>query len=205
MKTSKKISNLNKLNKVLLVISVILITVFILSILFHVTPLGLLNIVSEFAVHHYFLSGFLAIVAFSICMRAFSYNNDKITHLQNEKKTAYQLKVNRRRARIQKFKNNIALKLFALKNRFQKKEINSINKYNEKDVLTTQEEVQIRQYDLMYAMKLGNSFKQSVKLYYKESNLNKRIESAILFVSNEHVTLKGGYVLPIKSIYKVEI
>jgi hypothetical protein len=71
--------------------------------------------------------------------------------------------------------------------------------------LTTQEEVQIRQYDLMYAMKLGNSFKQSVKLYYKESNLNKRIESAILFVSNEHVTLKGGYVLPIKSIYKVEI
>lgn len=205
MKTSKKISNMNRYNRIILMLSVIPITIFILSILFHITPLGLLDIVSEFAVHHYFLSGFLAVIAFSICMRAFLYNNDKITQLQNDKRIASQLKINRRKARIQKFKNNIALKLFALRNRLQKKEIKNSNKYNEKDVLASQEEVQIRQYDLMYAMKLGNSFKQSVKLYYKESNLNKRIESAILFVSNEHVTLKGGYVLPIKSIYKVEI
>ncbi|MBL7935377.1 MAG: hypothetical protein JNM51_06175 [Bacteroidia bacterium] len=205
MKTSKKISNMNRYNRIILMLSVIPITIFILSILFHITPLGLLDIVSEFAVHHYFLSGFLAVIAFSICMRAFLYNNDKITQLQNDKRIASQLKINRRKARIQKFKNNIALKLFALRNRLQKKEIKNSNKYHEKDVLASQEEVQIRQYDLMYAMKLGNSFKQSVKLYYKESNLNKRIESAILFVSNEHVTLKGGYVLPIKSIYKVEI
>lgn len=203
MKTSKKISMINKQNKTLLILSVVPIIIFILSILLHVTPLRLLTIVSDFAVHHYFISGFLAIVGFSIIMRTFFNNKKIIADIQNEVILASQLKYRNRRARLQKFKNNITLKLYALRNRLQSKD--SRSKYSVKDVLTSQEEVQNRQFDLIQAMKLGNSFKQSVKLYYKESNLNKCIESAILYVSNEHVTLRGGFVLPIKSIYKVEI
>lgn len=203
MKTSRKISIINKQNKILLIVSVIPITIFVLSIIFHVTPLRLLTIVSDFAVHHYFVSGFLAIVAFSIIMRAFFNNNKKISDLQSEEILASQLKVRKRRARLQKFKNNISIKLSALKVRFNKNVLNV--KYSENDVLTSHDEIKLRQHDLINAMKLGNSFKQSVKLYYKESNLNRCVEAAILFVSNEHVTLRGGDVLPIKSIYKVEI
>jgi uncharacterized membrane protein len=203
MKTSKKISTINKQNRLLLILSVIPILIFLFSILFHVTPLRLLAIASDFAVHHYFISGFLAIVTFLIIMRTFLNNKKKITDIHNEKILASQLKSRNRRARLQKFKNNISIKLLALKNRFKKDVLNI--KYSENDVLSSLEEIHIRQSDLLNGMKLGNTFKQSVKLHYKESNLNKCIESAILFVSNEHVTLKGGYVLPIKSIYKVEL
>lgn len=178
---------------------------FLCSIIFQITPLKLLSLVSDFASHHYFLTGFITLVALLYLLKIYYSNQDEIKILKNEKNLLFKSKLQERKQCIQKFKNNIALKIFALKNKVNRAETPFMSRYSVQDVLQSPKDMLIRQRDLTYAMKLDNSFKQNVKLYYKESNLNKCIETAILFVNNEHVTIKGGLTLPIKSIYKVEI
>jgi uncharacterized membrane protein len=205
MKTSKKIALLNRRNRIILSISIIGLLFVLTFIVFHLTPLRMLSILSDFAVHHYFLTTFFTVVVFLVSMRNYASNQDEIDDLKNEKNRLAKVKLKERRQRIQRFKNRIALKLLLLKNKVTHKEDHLIAKYSAKDVLLSQEEVMLRQQDLTHAMKLGNSFKQNVKLYYKESNLHKCVETAILFVNSEHVTIRGGVVLPIRSIYKVEM
>lgn len=205
MKTSKKISIINGKNRIILSFSLIALFIFISSIIFHVTPFKMLTVVSDFAVHHYFLSGFFALLVFSIGFKMYISNTSTINELRNEKKVLRDLKIKNRRIRIQRFRNNITLKLLAVKSKIISKNRAVISKYGSTDVLASNEQILMRQEDLKHAMRLGNSFRQNVKLYYKESNLHKCIETVILFVSNDHVTVRGGDVLPVKSIYKVEI
>ena len=205
MKTSKKITALNGKNKIVVFISIVALLILICSVTFHITPFKMYGMLSEFAVHHYFLSGFIAIAVFSICLKTYFANQDAINDLKNEKNLLFKNKIKERKQRIQRFKNNIAFKILALRNKVNQKKDLVKPKFNIADVLNTNEEVELRKQDLSHAMKLGVSFKQNVKLYYKESNLHKCIETAILFVNNEHVTIRGGVVLPIRSIYKVEI
>ena len=205
MKTSKKIGQINAKNRIILFFSAIALLVFSCSIIFHITPLKVLFNVVDFAVHHYFLSGCFAILLFSICMKLYFFNESVISKLLYEKNASRNIKLQNRRSRILKFRNNIAFKIKSLKNTVSSKNNLSINKYDKNDVLLSNEQIEIRNQDLKCAMKLGNNFRQNVKLYYRESNLHKCIETAILFVNNEHVTIRGGIVLPIRSIYKVEI
>jgi hypothetical protein len=205
MKTSKKINALNGKNRIVVFISIAALLILICSITFHITPFKMYGLLSEFAVHHYFLSGFFALAVFSICLKNYFTNQEEIDDLKNEKNLLFKNKIKQRKQRIQKFKNNIALKILSFKNRVNKKNVRVNAKYSLNDVLLSQEEVELRQHNLSHAMKLGVSFKQNVKLYYKESNLHKCIETAILFVNSEHVTIRGGIVLPVRSIYKVEI
>lgn len=205
MKNSRKISLINGKNKIVIGLTSLCLIVLLFSILFHITPLKMMTIVADFAAHHYFLVGFFALLFFFVGMKAYFANAEEINGLRNERHKYMSIKLKQRRTRIQNFKNGIALKIHALKNRINRSERNLIVKYPSTDVLVSDEEAKIRQQDLNHAMKLGNTFKQNVKLYYKESNLHKCIETAILFVSNEHVTIRGGVVLPIRSIYKVEI
>jgi hypothetical protein len=205
MKTSKKINALNGKNRIVVFISIAALLILICSITFHITPFKMYGLLSEFAVHHYFLSGFFALAVFSICLKNYFTNQEEIDDLKNEKNLLFKNKIKQRKQRIQKFKNNIALKILSFKNRVNKKNVRVNAKYSLNDVLLSQEEVELRQHNLSHAMKLGVSFKQNVKLYYKESNLHKCIETVILFVNSDHVTVRGGDVLPVKSIYKVEI
>lgn len=205
MKTSKKIKVLNGKNKIVVFISIIALLILMCSIVFHMSPLKMYGLLSDFAVHHYFLFGFIALAVFFICLKTYFSNQDEIKDLKNEKNLLFKNKNRERKQRIQKFKNSIALKILSLKNRVNQKDVLVNKKYNVNDVLLSHEEMLLRQQNLSHAMKLGVSFKQNVKVYYRESNLHKCIETAILFVSNEHVTIRGGDVLPIRSIYKVEI
>ncbi len=205
MKTSKKISKINSQNKIILFFSIIALLIFLCSIIFHITPLKMLDFVSDFTVHHYFLSGFFAVLLFSICMKLYFFNTNIINALHGEKKLLRDLKIKDRKKRIQNFRKNVSLKVKLIKNKMTPKNYVSISKYNKSDILLTNEQIEIRNQDLKYAMNLGNTLKQNVKLYYKEFNLHKCIETVILFVNNEHVAVRGGLVLPIKSIYKVEI
>jgi hypothetical protein len=167
MKTSRKIALLNRRNRILLSLSIIGLLLVLASIAFHLTPLRMLSIVSDFAVHHYFLTAFFALIVFSLSMKNYASNKNEINELKSEKSRVLKVKLTERRLRIQRFKNKIALKLLLLKNKVTHKEGHLIEKYSAKDVLLSQEEVIIRQQDLTQAMKLGNSFKQNVKLYYR--------------------------------------
>ena len=205
MKNSKKIAVINNRNKIIIGLTSFALLVLMFSVLFHITPLKMITMVADFATHHYFLVGFFALLSFFIGVKSYFTNTEEIDALRNEKQKNLLFKQKQRRQRIQNFRTNIALKIKALKSRITRQEPVLISKYSPSDVLVSREETKIRQQDLNHAMKLGNTFRQNVKLYYKESNLHKCIETAILYVNNDHVTIRGGIVLPIRSIYKVEI
>jgi hypothetical protein len=54
-------------------------------------------------------------------------------------------------------------------------------------------------------MVLGNSYKQKVKVFFKDVVSLRYVETTIWFVGDNHVTLKEGINIPKNKIYKVII
>ena len=205
MKSSRIIKSINTRNRILIGLGVLTLCFFITSIILHISALKMIVIISDFAVYHYFLTGFISLILFSICLKYYLDNNERIQSILKKDKDLIYVKLNKRRQRIQKFKSGIAQKIRLLKTNIYSKQIIDKKRFNHSDVLIKDDDKSNRQEDLKNAMKLGNSFKHKVNILYKESGIIKRIESIILFVSNEHVTITGGDVIPVKSIYKVNI
>ena len=85
-----------------------------------------------------------------------------------------------------------------------KKIVTQENNTVTEDVLTNPDEIQKRYRDLLNAMTLGNNFKHKVKIYTKIKDKINVMEASVWYANSKHVTLKGGAVLPVKSILKVE-
>lgn len=85
-----------------------------------------------------------------------------------------------------------------------KKIVTQENNTVTEDVLTNPDEIQKRYRDLLNAMTLGNNFKHKVKIYTKIKDKINVMEASVWYANSQHVTLKGGAVLPVKSILKVE-
>lgn len=77
-------------------------------------------------------------------------------------------------------------------------------KFSNQDVLSKEEAI-ARDRDLQRAMNLGNSLKHKVKIFFKDQESEKYTETTIWYANNNHICLKSGIVLPVKSIYKIEL
>ncbi len=77
METAKQKSN-SKVKALLVIIGTIAICIFICSIIFHLTPLGMISYVADFAEHHYFLIAFICIVVALSCVKIYITLEDKI-------------------------------------------------------------------------------------------------------------------------------
>ncbi len=81
------------------------------------------------------------------------------------------------------------------------------------DVIDNINKQHIRLEKLKQAMVTGNALKHKVKIYFvdefdrKESKPNKVkfVYTTVWFVSEKHVVLKGGIIIPINSIVDVEL
>lgn len=63
-----------------------------------------------------------------------------------------------------------------------------------------------RQYDLRRALSLGNLYKHSVKICFVSARGEQlETEATVWAVTENHVLLKGGNHIPIRSIYQVVI
>lgn len=71
------------------------------------------------------------------------------------------------------------------------------------DVLEKTEQRQARLEKLKTALVLGNGFKHKVKITFKDSESMRVVETTVWFVSESHITLKGGTVMPISCIQDV--
>ena len=72
------------------------------------------------------------------------------------------------------------------------------------DVLKKKEEVAIRRIDLQRAQALGAQSKSNIKIYISDAHDNRYIVEATVWAATEkNVTLKGGILIPIRTIYKV--
>jgi hypothetical protein len=72
------------------------------------------------------------------------------------------------------------------------------------DVLQSFDEITQREKDLNSALTLGNLHKQKIKIFFQDIISKKHIETTIWQVNSTHISLKGGMVIPVKSIYKIE-
>jgi len=73
------------------------------------------------------------------------------------------------------------------------------------DVLKSRVDRLRRRSALYNAMLLGNTFKRKVKILFNTAKNKFFIHTTVWYVGKDFVTLKGGRVVPISSIYKIHL
>jgi hypothetical protein len=86
----------------------------------------------------------------------------------------------------------------------EKETIEKLN-FPEQEVLLSQEDINHRQYEAERAMKLGNYFKDKVKIVFEDSEGMKMVETTIWGVTDRRLLLKRGLVLPIYRVHEIII
>jgi hypothetical protein len=77
--------------------------------------------------------------------------------------------------------------------------------FSKKDVLSSKEDQKLRMADLQRAQTLGNLLQSKVKLTFESAEgIFYQVETTVWAVGNDYVSLKGGKVIPIISIHKVD-
>ncbi|MBL7911391.1 MAG: hypothetical protein JNJ41_10085 [Bacteroidia bacterium] len=73
------------------------------------------------------------------------------------------------------------------------------------DVLQSNDEIKQREKDLNAALTLGNLHKQKIKIFFQDVVSKKHVETTIWQVNSMHISIKSGLVIPVKSVYKIEL
>ena len=113
-------------------------------------------------------------------------------------------RIAKRTKKTQLLRELLSFKVYNSKSKLiDKTKINHL-KFAKEDVLKTEIDVSNRSAELYRAMKLGNSEKHKVKIFFKDRYSNKHVETTIWNLDPKHVTLKGGITIPVSSIFKIE-
>lgn len=78
--------------------------------------------------------------------------------------------------------------------------------FSKTDVLNDNTDRFIRNFELNRALRLGNTYKQSVRIYFINA-LGEHLETegTVWAVTEKYVMLKGGNTIPIRAIRKVDL
>jgi len=195
METKKR--NLTSKAKALTVLLFVFSSTLLLTcITLHINPLQLEMLIFDFAVHHYFIFGFicLLLVLFSVKLY-FSLYHKALKKSENIRSIIRE-----------------SLDKKSLKSNLKKSSIDFIEKENiehldfpQEDVLTNREQKKIRELELKKSMSLGNQYKQKVKIFFKDKNRNLYTETTVWQADQKYISLKGGVSLPVRSVYQVII
>jgi hypothetical protein len=107
--------------------------------------------------------------------------------------------------RFEQYKKQLRLKIESAKSKFIDKESIANLTFPLEDVLVSLDDTKQREIDLNNALMLGNLYKHKVKIYFKDTDSNKHIETTVWQLDSKVVTIKSGITLPVRSVYKVEI
>ena len=202
METKTNNSN-SKAKALFATIGILATLIFITCIVFHITPSVLADSIINFAIYHYFLIGLISFTIALSCWKIYTTLDEKIEARSQKIKTPY-TRMLRKKAIMVKNLRNLYFKKAQDESLFIKPEEVSTLKFTNEDVLKDEKLRIQRQRDLQKAMVLGNSFKQKVILLFKDYKSNKHLMTTVWHSSSEYISLKGGVVLPVKSIYKIE-
>lgn len=194
--TKTKEPHISKVNKLLLAVLFVA-TLISLGVIIVPKHHHIVSVINSFASHHIFISVFLLISLITFLIKFateyFKTNSLSWAGIQTYeyyKPTALTV---RWRKRIAKLKRKIAIE-----------KISQIDEDLVSDVLTNSDEKSKRYRDLLNAMSLGNNFKHKVKLHVMVNNKMSVIETTVWYANPIHVTIKGGKVIPVRRITKVE-
>jgi hypothetical protein len=85
-----------------------------------------------------------------------------------------------------------------------KEQISSLQ-FSKKEVLLTADELSKRTAHLYRAQTLGNLLQSKVKLVFETANGSLyQVETTVWAVGNDFISLKGGMVIPVSAIHKVD-
>lgn len=158
------------------------------------------NSIIDFAQHHYFLMGFISLATLVLMTRLYLSVNRVF-----KRTTLNKPAVNDSKNRFERFKDKLNSRINGKEvKRVDKSQLNSLEFPNE-DVLLSKQEAIERELDLQRAMKLGNAVKHKVRIFFKANNSINYVETTVWAANPYHINLKGGIVLPVKSVYKIEI
>jgi hypothetical protein len=191
--------------KFISVISLILVGATLVFIIFNETQLHFTRSLLDFAAHHYFLTGFILITLLVLFMKSQEPLSKKLgMKIRNRRSSS-----SNRYSKM--FKNNVItpsttheLNVASESDLVMKDDVKNL-KFPNIDVLRSEAEILKRNEDLLKAMKLGNTFKHKVKLFFKDIHSNKHVVTTVWHTNSNHISLKGGIVIPVRSIYKIEI
>lgn len=193
----------SKSKALLALISLIGALVFLASVVLHIAPLNMLKSIIDFSSHHYFLMGFISLAVVVISIKLYNAIDLEFEKQFNNKNNPNYI-INKQR-RFSRIREQIYLQTNKLKSSHIDKEKIKKLKFPSNDVLIAEEDKTERNSNLLKAMMLGNSIKHKVKIYFKDINNYKHVETTVWYANSSHINLKGGIIIPVKSIYKVEI
>lgn len=200
MKTSN--SNIKAL---IVVIGLIATCILIACIVLHTNPFILADSIIDFAIHHYFLMGFISLITMAFCLKLYYTIDDNLEKSYISKQPGGPTRITKRRKKTQLLRELLSFKAYNSKSKLiDKTEILQL-KFLKEDVLKTENDLKNRLEVLNRAVKLGNSEKHKVKIFFKDMYSNKHVETTIWNLDAKHVTLKGGITIPVSSIFNVEL
>jgi hypothetical protein len=85
------------------------------------------------------------------------------------------------------------------------KELLDILKFPQQDVLSDTEKIEHRKYEARRATKLGNSFKDKVKIVFEDIEGKKMVETTVWGISDRYLMLKRGLILPLYRVHEIII
>jgi hypothetical protein len=206
------LKNRQKNRAFLLVIGMVFLVSASLSFIFHATPREMIMKLSEFAKHHYFLTGFISLVVAFSSFQIYSYSAEGASYRTTISGSGVLLNSRKRRMKvlIQNLKRTILPNRDISDSVFTKKiELAGLSLANE-EVLSNPKEILLRQGYIEVALNLGKRYNQKVIISFfdRKNELRRHTLAAIWQHENECVYIKSGEVIsiiPVKCIYKVEI
>lgn len=197
-----KNSRLTLIKTIYITVKVLAVFIIILSAIAYYTPIKILNEIYDFERHHFFIFSFISLVVFFMFLKFYlsltkeeGLLNKKITNI---KKTIIERELANNRKELKQDLNISDATVIA------KEEIPALT-FDKNDLPIRPDELMEIESNLMKAMVLGNSYKQKVKVFFKDVVSLKYVETTVWFVGDKHVTLKEGILLPKNKIYKVII
>jgi len=73
------------------------------------------------------------------------------------------------------------------------------------EVLHDDELIANRKINILKGMKLGNSFKNKVQIFFEDSESLKKVETTIWGVTEKYLILKKNMLIPIRRIHSISI
>lgn len=179
--------------------------IFFSTIALHLNPLKLLRELMDFGHHHYFITGFISLAIASICYRIYHGLDHKADRTYRKTIGGRIMRTLRKYKNMRQLKEKLDQKKQAITSRYIDKNQVGQLKFPKTDVLSSEEEAENRYQNLRKATLLGNSIKHKVKIFFKDTDSDKYIETTVWQLSKDHISLKGGITIPVGSIYKVEL
>ncbi len=201
---NKQNIEISRSKALLIVIATIASCLILLTIVFHLRLNELEKDFENFATHHYFLVGFVSLVILLYCIKLYNNTPEKVSSFNIFRKQIRNKRIIKQIEVIEKHKEELISKINNNESElFEKENIGSLT-FPEFDVLQSIDEVNQRDKDLNNALTLGNLHKQKIKIFFQDIISKKHIETTIWQVNSTHISLKGGMVVPVRSIYKIE-